>query len=172
MIKNKKLAASLIFSILFLAGLAIYKAIKTASGKEIAIPITGYDPRDLLSGHYLTYRLDLNNICSDEFYTRSPVNVCIRQAGENGIESSIIIRSGTGYTGCDSILKGKCKNGNFTAGIERFYIPEKYSMELERIIKKGKARILISVDGKGNPTVKDLLIDGVPWREYLQNFSQ
>ena len=28
------------------------------SGTEIAVRITGYDPRDLLSGHYISYRID------------------------------------------------------------------------------------------------------------------
>ena len=27
-------------------------------GSEIILPISGFDPRDILSGHYLVYRID------------------------------------------------------------------------------------------------------------------
>ncbi|MCU0822495.1 MAG: GDYXXLXY domain-containing protein [Spirochaetes bacterium] len=165
---NNKLAASLIFPIVFLAGLAVYKAAKISSGKEIVIPITGYDPRDLLSGHYLTFRLDLNNdtICGDEKYNLPRVYVCLRQTADNGISSNITDDISP-EQGCDAVLKGKCEYGTFLAGIERYYIPEEHSAELDGIIRKGNGKIVISIDRKGKAAIKDLLIDGRPWREYL-----
>ncbi len=165
---NKKLAACLAFPVICLIGLTVYKSVKVAAGKEIIIPIAGYDPRDLISGHYLNFRLDLNNdtICEDENYNQPRVYVCLRQTENNGISSNIT-GDASPEPGCDAVLKGGCEYGIFSAGIERFYIPEEYAAELDRIIRKGSGKVVLSIDRKGKAVIKDLLIDGRPWQDYI-----
>lgn len=34
---------------------------------EVILPITGYDPRDLLAGHYIRYQIDWDNADCDQF---------------------------------------------------------------------------------------------------------
>ena len=167
---NKKLAASLIFPIVCLIGLTVYKAVKAAAGKKIIIPITGYDPRDLLSGHYLTFRLDLNNdnLCDDEYYNSSPVYICLRQSENDEINSNIS-EDASEEPGCDAKLMGKCENGIFSAGVERFYIPEEYSAELDKIIRNGVGKIVVSIDKNGKAVIKDLLINGRPWQDSISS---
>jgi uncharacterized membrane-anchored protein len=166
---NRKLAAALIFPVICLVGLTIYKAAKVASGREIIIPITGYDPRDLLSGRYLTFRLDLNNdsLCDDEYYNYSPIHVCLRQSENNEIESNAT-NGVTAVSGCDAVITGKCENGIYSAGIERFYIPEEYSTKLDKIIREGKGKIVVSIDEDGIAIIKDLLIDDRSWKDYIK----
>ncbi len=56
---NKRVLA-LLFFIPFTA-LALWAAwlyVQQSTGKEVKVAITGYDPRDLLSGHYIQYTID------------------------------------------------------------------------------------------------------------------
>jgi uncharacterized membrane-anchored protein len=41
------------------------------SGTEITVRILGYDPRDLLSGHYIRYRIDWDNTDIEQFNNKS-----------------------------------------------------------------------------------------------------
>ena len=59
MIKNPRLAFALAFPIALLAGHTAYKQARVMIGTTVVVPIAGFDPRDLLSGHFLTYRLDM-----------------------------------------------------------------------------------------------------------------
>ena len=167
---NIKLAAALILPVLCLIGLTVYKAAKIAAGKEIVIPITGYDPRDLLSGHYLTFRLDLDNesLCADYNNNHSPVYACLRQLENNELNVNMA-NDASAEPGCDAKLMGKCEYGIFSAGIERFYIPEEYAAELDKIIRNGKVKILVSIDKNGKAIIKDLLIYDHPWQDYINN---
>jgi uncharacterized membrane-anchored protein len=170
--KNRNLLIALIIPILCLFLLSIYKAIKVSIGKEIVIPITGYDPRDLLSGHYLIYRLDLNNenLCKDTEKNNTIIYLCLNQNIDNTVNSAKI----PGYkvdqkrSSCDAILKGKCMKNRFLAGVERFYIPEEYSKKLDKVIRDSKGKLVVSIDRNGNAVIKDLWINDKPWREYLQ----
>lgn len=172
-IQNKKLAAALIFPILCLILLAVYKGIKVAVGTKIIIPISGYDPRDLLSGHYLTYRLDFKNgnFCSDKIQDNTRIMLCVNQVKGDEASGEIIDEDNYDRRDCDVIIKGKCENGRFSAGIERFYIPEKHCMEIERVIRKGKGKLVVSVDSSGNAVIKDLLINGKSWREFIHEIN-
>ncbi len=56
---DKKFLA-LLFFIPFaaLAVWAMWLYVQQATGQEIRVAVTGYDPRDLLSGHYIQYTID------------------------------------------------------------------------------------------------------------------
>ena len=41
------------------------------SGTEITVTISGYDPRDLLSGHYIRYRIDWDKTDNEQFNNQS-----------------------------------------------------------------------------------------------------
>ena len=170
--KSNKLFMALLVPIICLVLLAIYKGIKVAIGKEMIIPITGYDPRDLLSGHYLIYRLDLNNneLCSDDLDKEYEVYVCLNQNKDNTVNSSqvsaFLVEKMRGS--CDAILKGKCKQRRFLAGIERFYIPEEHSKKLDKVIRDSKGKLVVSIDRNGKAVIKDLLINDRPWMEYIK----
>lgn len=168
---NKKLVFSLLFPIGCLVLLTAYKHIKIITGIEMTIPIEGYDPRDLLSGHYLTFQLDLDQeeYCDRE-EDRDPVYLCLDQESfddelyEHEIFSLIRFPSGE----CKAVLKGRCNDGRFLAGIERFYIPEAHGYTLDRVIRKGKGKILVAIDQKGKAVIKDLLINDKSWKAYVK----
>ena len=78
--KNKILAIALITPLICLAGWLIYLTFQRATGKEVIVSIQGYDPRDLLSGHYIRYTIDWektncaqfeNGLCPEEEFCKN-----------------------------------------------------------------------------------------------------
>lgn len=64
------LPVALVLPILFFVSEIITLEFTKTRGKELILPITGYDPRDLLSGHYLQYNIG--------FQTEEVSGVCKR----------------------------------------------------------------------------------------------
>jgi len=160
MIKTKTaLFLALLFPFISLILLTAYKASIRASGHEVILPIAGYDPRDLLSGHYLIYRIiyGVDGICAsnNEIHTGY---VCLdpKEFSTSAPEN------------CKALIQGVCNYGVFTAGIERFYIPDSHAIVLEQEIRNKSASIVLSVNGTGKALVKDLLIDGRTWKSFIE----
>ena len=65
---NKKILA-FIFVIPFAALLTwtMWLYTQQATGKEVKVAVTGYDPRDLLSGHYIQYTIDWDRTDCGQF---------------------------------------------------------------------------------------------------------
>jgi len=56
---NKQLSAVLLLCpFLVLAGWSMYYLSFTKKAPEVVLPIRGYDPRNLLSGHYIQFQID------------------------------------------------------------------------------------------------------------------
>ncbi|MBN2134290.1 MAG: GDYXXLXY domain-containing protein [Acidobacteria bacterium] len=168
--KNNKfrILVSLLIPILCLFLLAVYKHIKANTGSTIILPITGYDPRDLLSGHYLAYRLDIT-IADGCTENDSDVYLCLEQNEDGSVSGRQIARAEAADYECDVVMKGRCSSFNgFTGGIERFYIPEQHAAYLDDAVRKGKCSLLVKVDKFCNPAIKDMLIDGKSWKEYIK----
>ena len=188
--KNKKLLFALIFPILLMALMAGYKQYIVFVGKELILKIKGFDPRDLLSGHYLIYEIDYNDRNSQgEFCNRQHQRkrnsiksfACINKTsygsgdndGDNYVETTFY--TGTRnpkYTKCDFHIVGEGKNRRFYAGIERFYIPEKDAIILDRLVRNSKGKIVLKVTNTGKVTIKDLLIENINWKDYIKKMAE
>lgn len=159
MIKTRQgIIFSLLIPIFALSLLTAYKKYILSIGKEVILPIRGYDPRDLLSGRYLIYQVDygVDNICNNISYkAERNAYVCLSD------KSSSFTRPRK----CDLYIKGKCKGKRFTAGIERYYVPEELARDLEKKVMNGSASLKLSVPVNGEAQIKDLLIDGKSWRD-------
>lgn len=154
MIRSKPvIIGALFFPLVALVLMTAFRSAGLRSGNEITLPIQGYDPRDLLSGHYLRYRVDygVTNICASE---GAETYVCLdtRLASPYRPES------------CEIFIKGFCNHGVFEAGIERFYVPESDASRLEKDVQSKSASILVTVSSSGSAQIKSLLIDGIPWK--------
>ncbi len=64
---NKILAVILIVPFLCLAGWVMYLTVQRETGQEVTVAVAGYDPRDLLSGHYIQYTIDWNRTDCSQF---------------------------------------------------------------------------------------------------------
>lgn len=155
MIKNKNaFIIALVFPIIALLSLTAYKKYIVSVGKKIIFPISGYDPRDLLSGHYLVYSIDygVENICPPH-QGDSTGYVCLEPK----------MFSYSKPSNCLKFIRGICNANRFEAGVEKFYIPEDQANKLDKQIRTGAASIVLSVTPDGQAQVNDLLINGQPW---------
>ena len=166
-VMNRRLLAALIFPVVCLALLCVYKAVRREIGSIIEIPITGYDPRDLLSGHYLTYRLDLEPAVCRNVSGTAAMYVCVSRNPDGTLHSRTASGSGD-REGCDALILGECRGGQFLAGVERFYIPEEHSKQLDRMVRDRRASLSLSVDRNGRAVVRDLLLDGKSWKKQVK----
>lgn len=156
--KQRWLAVALTLPILALAGTVLMKSMQRASGEEVTLPITGFDPRDLLSGHYLTYRIDYG--VADACPARDvPASVCLRPY--RAIQAAKPLPAD-----CSLHLRGYCDSqGHFqVASISRFYIPEQYASVLDAKVRDQQGELVIAVDRHGQAVIRDLLIAGKPWK--------
>lgn len=155
MITSKRgVLIALIIPIIALMMLASYKRYIFLTGEQVALSITGYDPRDLLSGHYVEYTIDygVKDICRDAF----------NKSGYICLNPKMFTRERPYH--CSLFIKGNCNGSRFEAGIERYYVPEKDAKRLEELIRSQKASVVLSVLKNGKAQVKDLLVNGQSWK--------
>lgn len=136
-----------------------WKLYERSQGIEIRLPIEGFDPRDLLSGHYLVYRVNygLGEFCTDlNVGHNQPHTICLDPKQSTADES------------CTVPLSGVCQNSDFKASIERFYIPEQYATPLDQAVRDQKGEIIITVKN-GKAGVKDLMIEDKQWMEFIKH---
>jgi uncharacterized membrane-anchored protein len=159
--KNNIIACAVMLFVLF--GWTLFHAVSSNVGEIVEIKVSGYDPRDLISGHYLTYNVNYDNFkpsACRNFYHGSAVYLCLERAKLSASKPA----------GCLAI-KGNCKGHGaniFTAGIERFYVPETYAQSLDAALRGGKheAKIKVLITRGGTAYVKDMLFDGVSAKEF------
>ncbi|QQR89578.1 MAG: GDYXXLXY domain-containing protein [Myxococcales bacterium] len=128
--------------------------------------LKGYDPRDLLKGHYIHYVVgydwdggarscdDLADccLCLTETWERKPPRVHFDRCEAT--------------RRCDASIRDEQLEK-----LQRFYIPGAHASELERIFIKAartdEALLQVSVTSEGSVTVKDLLVYDQPLNEAL-----
>lgn len=161
--KKNTLIVSLLLPFLVLLLYTIYNAVSLSAGTEAILPISGYDPRDLISGHYLAYQVDYppEVSCGPTQSTDRRISCyCITDWDDSGLVVN-------GYYGedceaedsCIAYIGGECKHGRFTAGIERYYISESKSIDMDRRLRDKGAYIRVSIDSSGKAMIKDLIWD-------------
>ncbi|MBW7857293.1 MAG: GDYXXLXY domain-containing protein [Leptonema sp. (in: Bacteria)] len=155
---------SVIIPILGLVGLAMQKAAIVADGVPVTFPISGYDPRDLLAGHYVTYQVeyDIPELCESNESTEAQtlkaesVPTCLCFTDISTVPPLGYSESCDNLSQCRLYLKGKCSYHRFSAGIERFYINESKASDIDATVRQGKSRITVKIDSLGNAVVTDL----------------
>ena len=83
----KKYLNSLLIAspVILLAILTIGMAVLRTSLPEVTLRISGYDPRDLLSGHYIVYTIDWDDTDCKQFKDRQCPISEFRQHGIDGM---------------------------------------------------------------------------------------
>jgi uncharacterized membrane-anchored protein len=144
--------------------------IEAARGTDVVLPIRGFDPIDILRGHYLTYQVDYGTrVKIQQGYDMIPRCVCLEAKGEGRAEASWFGQcADRDPATCPLFIKGNISYGfgGFNAGIERYYIPEAYSEKL-RVAPDG-ATIKVRVTSSGRGYVTDMFVNGEPILEYAK----
>ncbi len=150
------LALALVIPIAALGAMTLLKNHLRQNGVIVTLPIEGFDPRDLLSGHYLSYTVDY--AAGDCPTDTDAAAVCIEP--ERSITAADAVP-----THCTVYIRGSCATGRFEADIERFYIPEAYASVLDQQVRNQQGSLELSVSPDGKAVIRDLLIDGVSWQQ-------
>ncbi|MBF0421471.1 MAG: GDYXXLXY domain-containing protein [Magnetococcales bacterium] len=167
-----RLIVSLLVPILLLAAIVAYKQWLLDHGREVRLPIEGFDPRHLLSGHYLTFRVDYGTpVCIQEDKT-SPPHPVPEMAAQVCLQPLGFQMSDAEDPSCRLRIRGYCRGQNFFAGIERYYIPEEFARLLDSEVRNKLGAIVIGVSDSGTAIIKELLINGTPWRQTIQSKPQ
>lgn len=157
MLRAKKiLAVGLILPIVILIGITANLKYTIEHGKEVILPISGYDPRSLLQGYYLMYTVDygITDICKNEhFHSEQKAYVCLepKQFSYSQPEN------------CAILIQGTCQYRTFKAGVERFYASQQNAQQLEKLVRNHSASVALAVTKSGQAFVKYLLVDGKRW---------
>lgn len=132
--------------------------------QDFVFEIEGFDPRDLLRGHYLQFRLRLPNVpererCVDD----GSDNCCLcltRRGGPDAPVSAERSTCATAHASCDGALRTY-----YATTPQRFYVPEERARELEARLQAGmaagKAHAVVAIDPHGNAVVRELRVAGV-----------
>lgn len=130
--------------------------------KEITLEVEGYDPRDLLSGHYLRYRVSYGDVANKGLTYNYSSDSCLCFGVEPTVPAKAIWAgncSERDQSTCGIYLRGHTGWGpQFIADIERYYIPEQYASSLQRVPSNTTIRVAVPSSGRG--IVRGMYVDG------------
>lgn len=131
--------------------------------------VTGYDPRDLLRGHYIQYRLVLD----EGDATSRGLDPCVDSSSDEGC---CLCLSADVLMGPTSVVRTTCEAAfvqcegalqtRYLEELQRFYIPEARAEELTTLFQDAaqehRTQLVVAIDKSGKPQIDTLLIDDVP----------
>ena len=132
-----------------------------STGLVYRVKIKGYDPRDLLHGHYLRYTFDLPK---NKKYIAA-AKYCFTHQTSTDYQLKII-PSNSDLTMCSSVIKYSKLNKS-----HKYFIPEKSARELEQKLRSGQvtATVDLILHNTRNFTVGQLYFNDQPWEKTLTN---
>jgi hypothetical protein len=129
--------------------------------QEFVFEIGGYDPRDLLRGRYLQFRLRVDPLPEREPCVGNDCCLCLMRAAPGALSEVTRATCATARAECDGMVSAAVLGKPF-----RFYVPEERGAELERGLRdaaeRRTARAIVAVDPSGAAQVVGLRIDGAP----------
>lgn len=169
---NRWLRVAVAIPVVGLVGLIARAELGLRSGPSFRIPIAGFDPRDLLHGHYFSYQYEFHwqgaSNCGSERANVSQATLnpacclCLtRVAGSDQNPAARQVWCDEART-CDGWLRASSVQPPL-----RYFVPEDRAEALEKALRDRKASLELNSDSQGEPRIHDLYLDGRPWREVL-----
>ena len=161
-------AASLALPVLLVAGMAGRAEWSLRGGVPVRVRITGYDPRDLIRGHYLRFRFAWN--WEGGAAPRGPTSaLCVLSRDENPLVRPLASASDPA---CELELRlqpGDAFRFQPEGVSDQLFVPEGAAAALQTSLLDGSARLTValSVDRDGTARISDWQVDGVDvarWR--------
>lgn len=150
--------------------LVLQSEMRRRSGTEWPLKIVGYDPRDLVHGHYLRYRFDFDWArgdpdCIEGRQLKTTCCVCLEPSADPRAPEAR-------PTDCDAARS--CSAWILGSKVQpplRYLIPEADARALERALIDREATLRIRALPDGSISVGDLELDGRPWAEVVEEAS-
>lgn len=183
-IRNVKIVL-LVAPILLFVFFILQAANNQNKGTAWTVPVSGYDPRDLLRGHYVQFNYDWNWVESEESCIGDHCCLCLNKSGDvyyNPQASLIVCDKKQMEKQCESHIKGRgylsFDNQNLFVSkqnINRFYVPENHAKELDSmLIDEGAGHqfdIVLNVTGNGRAFIKSMNIDNQDFSLWLKKLG-
>ena len=148
-----------------------------SQGTEILLPVEGYDPRDILMGHYANIRtplhwLDSSRLNTETEFDRGDRIFVVLEMDETGHAHPVAIRPDRPDTGL--YLEGRLRNYQPTPGdsywidynIERYFASRDRALALQARLRETDAdgetgvSLILSVNANGAALIKGFVVDG------------
>lgn len=163
--KRNQIIALLIPMLITLASIA-KSEYRLSVGEMWTFKISGYDPRDLLRGHYVTYQVEFDwqkdkGVCSD----KDDCCLCLNRK-KRSLDSTKVskVSCSLAVDRCDGLMREE-----YIKELRKYFIPEDKGKALEKAIREKGAEILVAISDDGYPAVRDLLVNGKTWLETIKD---
>ena len=129
---------------------------KAQQGTEWDVPIRGYDPRDLLRGHYITFQYDWPGLTREGDGFAYIETLCIKGTAPAITRTSQPKSGSAPPSDCAAIAKAsRWDEGGNGLGNGMFYVPQTKAGDYERKLRdpkqQGVMRVRIREDGRVRP---------------------
>ena len=167
---------------LALIGLVVREGIARDQGREVVLPITGYDPRALLSGHYVRFQFRSEyppgTRCppgAGGFTARPRAWVALRRAGDHYEASGVALSRGEAARLGEVVVRGdvdclqRMEPDNtwviLRLGVDRMHIDQARAETMGKALQATRdaeptAQAVVSVGRDGKPRLKGLIVGG------------
>lgn len=160
---NVRLVLALLLPVLGITVGIVRGELHGRNAQRFVFDISGYDPRDLLRGHYLAYRVELHDEDTRARCSNDDPGCCLCLTARPEGAASRVERMACELARqtCAGFLPVEKLDR-----LQRFYIPEaranELTLKLQQAAARKAAQIVVAVDAQGVPRVERLLVDGVP----------
>lgn len=129
---------------------------------DFVFEVGGFDPRDLLRGHYLQFLLRVDPLpereaCDDA--AGESCCLCLMHGEEGAASVAERATCDTARVVCDGSLALRALSEP-----RRYYVPEEHAADLERRLREAMQRrtafAVVAIDADGSARVRELRIDG------------
>lgn len=158
--KRLALALALALPVLSIA-VAIGRAeVRRSQAESWTFIARGYDPRELLRGHYVSFQIDFREDTPRDACLDSDPDCCLCLTGAPG--------SGIPHTQRMSCDDARQCNGmlrtRLIQSLDRYYISEDRAPEIDQRVRQagseGRLRAVVSIDDSGHGEIRELLVGG------------
>ncbi len=160
-------AVSLALPVLLIAGMAGQAEWALRGGVPVRVRISGYDPSDMIRGHYLRYRFAWN--WDGGAPSAATVALCVLSRGENPLVRPL---ASAGDPACELPVRlqpGDASRFQPEGVSDQLFVPENAAAALQQALLYGSATLTVtlSVARDGSARIGDWQVDGVDvahWR--------
>lgn len=154
--------------------LLVAKAQHESSAYPIAkIKIAGYDPRDLLYGHYLLFQYDWNWAPGQPVENACYGGECCLCLGADDVDPQVSVMTCAQAKDqqCTRQVRGRYYGGDaFDTGQNRYLVSDTRALELEYLLREtpDRFRMGITLPPNGKVRIEGLYVDDTPLEDYLR----
>jgi len=159
---NRRLLAVLAaVNVLFFGGWIAREEL-SRRGDTVKFPVEGYDPRDLLSGHYVQFRLVAER--EAQAFARptdGPASFCVEE-----LEGRMHVMSPRETPAdCDRFITSVAPaSGRVDFGVSRFYVDERKAPRVATVDASPHSYLIATLDDQGRIHPVDLVVNGINLR--------